>query len=69
MLARCDYKIKIPMKFSINVGLAGALVMYDRLLSMGRFSPRPQRPGGPINALPAPVFGAPAWVRKKARHT
>lgn len=67
LLTRCDYTVKIPMKFSINLGLAGALVMYDRLLSMSRFAPRPQRPGGPIEPLPTPVFGAPAWVRKKIR--
>ena len=60
----CDYVVKIPMRFSINVGLAGALVMYDRMLSMGRFAPRSQRPGGPIDPKPAPVFGQPAWVRK-----
>jgi len=46
MLARCDYKIKIPMKFCINVGVAGALVMYDRLISTGRFVPRPVHEGG-----------------------
>ena len=67
VLDRCDYTVKIPMKFSINVGLAGALIMYDRLLSMGRFSPRPHRPGGPTTSLPTPVFGAPAWVRKKSK--
>lgn len=47
MQARCDYAIKIPMKFCVNVGVAGALVMYDRLLSMGRFPDRPVREGGP----------------------
>jgi tRNA G18 (ribose-2'-O)-methylase SpoU len=26
MQARCDYTIKIPMKFCVNVGVAGALV-------------------------------------------
>ena len=67
MLSRCDYTVKIPMKFSINVGLAGALVMYDRLTSMGRFAPRPQRPGGPIEPKPVPSFGAPAWVKKEKR--
>ena len=67
LLARCDYTIKIPLKFSINLGLAGALVMYDRLLSIGRFAPRPQRMGGPLEPLPAPVFGAPAWVRKRIK--
>ncbi len=47
MLARCDYTIKIPMKFCINVGVAGALVMYDRLISYGRFADRPVHAGGP----------------------
>ena len=65
MLDRCDYVVKVPMKFSINVGLAGALVMYDRLLSMGRFAPRAQRPGGPVEPKPVPVFGQPAWIKKR----
>ena len=47
VLACCDHVIKIPMKFCINVGTAGAIVMYDRLISMGRFAPRPVKPGGP----------------------
>jgi tRNA G18 (ribose-2'-O)-methylase SpoU len=59
MTERCDYVIKIPTKFSINVGLAGALVMYDRLVSLGRFAPRPVATGGPTEALPEPVFGQP----------
>ena len=46
LLARCDYTIKIPMKFCINVGVAGALVMYDRLLSFGRFDDRPVAESG-----------------------
>ena len=47
MLARCDHVVKIPTKFCINVGLAGALVMYDRHISMGGHAPRPIMPGGP----------------------
>lgn len=47
MLARCQHVIKIPMKFCINVGVAGAIVMYDRLISMGRFPARPVKEGGP----------------------
>nr|WP_233353066.1 RNA methyltransferase [Henriciella mobilis] len=47
MLARCDHVVKIPTKFCINVSLAGALVMYDRALSMGSFRDRPVMPGGP----------------------
>lgn len=48
---KCDHIIKIPMKFCVNVGVAGALVMYDRLLSMGRFAERPVRAGGPTESL------------------
>lgn len=40
--ARCDSLVKIPTRFCINVGVAGAIVMYDRLLALGRFAPRPQ---------------------------
>jgi tRNA G18 (ribose-2'-O)-methylase SpoU len=47
LTARCDHVIKIPTKFCLNVGIAGVLVMYDRLLSMGNFPPRPIMPGGP----------------------
>jgi tRNA G18 (ribose-2'-O)-methylase SpoU len=54
MLARCDYKIKIPMKFCVNVGVAGALVMYDRLISMGRHADRPVKEGGPVKDSFAP---------------
>ncbi len=45
LLARCHDVIKIPTKFCINVGMAGALVMYDRLLSSTRFGERPVMPG------------------------
>ena len=47
MLARCVHVVKIPTRFCINLSLAGALVMYDRLMSMGGFAPRPLMPGGP----------------------
>lgn len=52
MLARCDHVIKIPMKFCVNVGVAGAIVMYDRLLSFGRFPGRPVHEGGPVDFTP-----------------
>lgn len=52
MLERCDHVIKIPMKFCINVGVAGAIVMYDRLISTGRFADRPVKAGGPTELLP-----------------
>jgi hypothetical protein len=40
------------MKFCVNVGVAGALVMYDRLLSLGRFADRPVHEGGPEDFSP-----------------
>lgn len=47
LLSRCQYVVKIPTRFCINVGLAGALVMYDRLLAHGGYPARPIMPGGP----------------------
>jgi tRNA G18 (ribose-2'-O)-methylase SpoU len=68
MLKICDHVIKIPMKFCVNVGVAGALVMYDRLLSTGRFAPRAARPGGPTESLKMQPFGLHRRIsrRKKA---
>ena len=40
ILARCDHLIRIPTAFCINVAMAGAIVMYDRMKSLGRFAPR-----------------------------
>jgi tRNA G18 (ribose-2'-O)-methylase SpoU len=51
MQERCEHIVKIPMKFCVNVGVAGALVMYDRQISMGRFAERPVRAGGPLAPL------------------
>ncbi len=49
MQARCDFMVRIPMRFCVNVGIAGALVMYDRLLTLGQHAPRPALPGGPVD--------------------
>ncbi len=67
MLQRCDLTVKIPTKFCINVAMAGALVMYDRTIQMGRFAPRPVALGGPLTPLPDHVHGAPKWVKKEKR--
>lgn len=40
VLARCDHVVKIPTAFCINVGMAGAILMYDRIKSLGNFPPR-----------------------------
>jgi tRNA G18 (ribose-2'-O)-methylase SpoU len=57
--ARCRHVVKIPTAFCVNVGIAGAIVMYDRLLNLGRFAERPLVPG--MDPIPRPdhVHGAP----------
>ena len=62
---KCDFVVKIPTKFCVNVGIAAAIVMYDRTLTLGRFAPRPIRPGGPVEVLEAHHFGDPVLRRKK----
>ena len=48
LMEQCHHIVKIPMKFCVNVGVAAAIVMYDRMISLGRFAERPVTPGGPI---------------------
>ncbi len=45
--ARCAFLVKIPTRFCVNLSVAAALVMYDRVLSMGGHPPRPLSAGGP----------------------
>ena len=66
---KCDFVIKIPTKFCLNVGIAGVVVMYDRLLSRGRFAPRPVRAGGPTEALPDHRSGGPIFRTGKRMET
>jgi tRNA G18 (ribose-2'-O)-methylase SpoU len=66
VLSRCEFVVKIPMKFSINVGMAGAITMYDRLISQGGFGVRPVRPGGAQPEIPpAHTWGAPIVRSRK----
>ena len=67
MIACCDFVVRIPTRFSLNLAAAGAIVMYDRLISLQRFGARPVVPGGPAEALPAHVFGEPVWKKKQLR--
>ena len=50
LLALCDYVVRIPTSFCVNVAMAGAIVMYDRVTSMARFAERPLSQGGPTAA-------------------
>lgn len=68
MIERCAYTVKIPMRFSVNLGIAGAIVMYDRLLNLGRYPARPLTPGAPLEELPEHAFGPPRLRRQLERH-
>jgi hypothetical protein len=58
-VAACEFVVKIPTRFSINVGMAGAIVMYDRLVSLGGYPARPLTPGGGEDLPPQHQWGAP----------
>lgn len=61
VLARCDHVLRIPTRFCVNVATAGAIVLYDRVISMGRHAPRPVQPGGPQEP-PAVEGGRPGAI-------
>lgn len=63
MLDCCDHLIKIPTKFSLNLATTGGIVMYDRMLSMGRFADRPVMAGASSEPLPEHIFGTPVLRR------
>lgn len=41
LLSRCDHVVKIPTAFCINVAMAGAIIMYDRVKTLAHFAERP----------------------------
>ena len=70
VLARCRHVVRIPTRFSLNLAVAGALVLYDRLIQHGRFANRPVAAGAATEPPPAatghghPIFRRtpPAWL-------
>ena len=64
---RCDYVVKIPTRFCVNVSVAAAIVMYDRMVSLGRFAERPVRVGGPVTPLAQHKRGLPKWKQKRLK--
>jgi tRNA G18 (ribose-2'-O)-methylase SpoU len=64
MQARCDTMVKIPTSFCLNVATAGAIIMYDRVLNLGRFAERPLSPIGDPVPRDAHVRGEPK-IRSK----
>jgi tRNA G18 (ribose-2'-O)-methylase SpoU len=66
VLALCAHVVKIPTRFSINVGMAGAITLYDRLISVGGYGERPVVSGrAPAELPPRHVWGAPIMRIRK----
>ncbi len=65
LIGRCDHVVRIPARFSINLGVAGAIVLYDRMLALGRFGERPLNPRAQSAPRPTHVYGAPIRRRPK----
>jgi tRNA G18 (ribose-2'-O)-methylase SpoU len=64
LMERCDFLVQIPTRFAVNLSVAGAIVMYDRLISFGRFGQRPVAPGGPAEPVPEHVHGRPVFRKR-----
>ncbi|MEO0637468.1 MAG: RNA methyltransferase [Pseudomonadota bacterium] len=62
MLDRCSHVVKIPTSFCINVAMAGAIVMYDRVATMHGFAERPVMPGGPKELAKEHLHGKPIYI-------
>ena len=65
LVARCQHVVRIPTRFALNLSVAGALVLYDRLLQHGRYAERPVGSNAAPSPQPAtPVrHGAPRFRR------
>lgn len=65
LAARCQHLVRIPAAFSLNVATAGAIVMYDRLRSLGRFASRPIAEGTAPHPEAPHVQGGPRKRRRQ----
>ncbi|NKB51551.1 MAG: RNA methyltransferase [Rhizobiaceae bacterium] len=69
VMEKCEFVIKIPTLFCLNVATAGAIVMYDRIQSLGRFDERPVRAGGPPPGLEGPHPHLPKHVHGQPKYS
>ena len=59
LIDRCQHFVRIPTAFSLNVATAGAIIMYDRLRSLGRYAPRPITEGAEAEMPKPHIQGGP----------
>ena len=69
MLARCQHVVRIPTRFALNLSVAGALVLYDRLIQHGRFADRPVASGGARQDQAPQPHGDPVFRREQPTWT
>jgi tRNA G18 (ribose-2'-O)-methylase SpoU len=65
LVARCEHVVRIPTQFCVNLAVAAAILMYDRMITRQRFAPRPVAAGGPVDALPPHAHGG-RFSRRKS---
>ncbi len=65
LMEKCAFVVKIPTRFCLNVATAGAIVMFDRVQSLGHFSDRPVRVGGPAEPYRSHNHGHPVYQGSK----
>jgi len=66
ILQRCRHVIKIPTSFSLNVATTGAIILYDRIRTLGNYGERPvSTSGDPLPPLEH-VHGGP--IRRKTKN-
>ncbi len=58
MLEKCRHVVRIPTLFCINLAAAGVVVMYDRMISLGRFAERPVSRFAAPTPLPTHTHGS-----------
>ena len=63
LLERCRHVVRIPTRFALNLAVAGALVLYDRLLQHGG---SPSDRWGAWPAIPRPRFRLPPVTDRHA---
>lgn len=66
MQSCCDYMIKIPTKFCLNVSVACAIIIYDRVQSLHKWRRRPLNPRSTPEAQQIHQSGGPI-VRKNRK--
>lgn len=66
LIARCQHLVRIPTAFSLNVATAAAIIMYDRLRSLGRYAPRPLTESAEAEAPQPHIQGAPTRRKPQA---